>query len=209
MEQMDDTTPDMEANAEDYAPDFNSPYVNVKEYSDTGVNMMPALPAVQYVSLSSKSMGYELYCVVHASFSMFTTSFTDCLKYLYILAFTSGIKYAGSDDLHKIEVRAAGQTRIITLPAQPGYNYLENKGDLWKLTFDDDFHFTKCVTLNNIDRIVVRAGGNDGWNIDSIVTYVGAPGKGFRDATIDFNVFRWVDGNGAPSNTYFMLKKIH
>ena len=50
---------------------------------------------------------------------------------------------------------------------------------------------------------------NDGWNIDSIVTYVGAPGKGFRDATIDFNVFRWVDGNGAPSNTYFMLKKIH
>ena len=118
-------------------------------------------------------------------------------------------KYVTLNNIDCIVVRAGGNDgwNINSIITDLSGN--ENKGDLWKLTFDDDFPFTKCVTLNNIDRIVVRASGNDGWNIDSIVTYVGAPGKGFRDATIDFNAFRWVDDNGAPSNTYFMLKKIH
>ena len=106
-------------------------------------------------------------------------------------------------------MRAAGQTRVLQLPSVPGNHYLENKGDLWKLTFDGDFHFTKCVTLKNLERITIKAGGNDGWNIDSIVIYVGAPGHGFRDATIDFNVFRWIEGNGALTNMYFILKNIH
>ena len=134
---------------------------------------------------------------------------TACLKYLYILAFTSGKKNAGSDDAHEVEVRAAGQTRVLKLPNRPGNDYLEHMGDLWKLTFDGDLHFTRCVTLANLDHIAIEAGGNDGWNIDSIVTYVGAPGRGFRDASIDFNVFRWIDGNGAFSHRRFMLHNIH
>ena len=134
---------------------------------------------------------------------------TACLKYLYILAFTSGKVHAGSHDSHEVEVRAAGQTRVLQLPDLLGDDYLENKGDLWKLTFDDDLRFTQCVTLQNLDHIAIEAGGNDGWNIDSIVTYVGAPGHGFRDATIDFNVFRWVDGDGEFSHRRFMLHNIH
>ena len=132
---------------------------------------------------------------------------TVCLKYLYILAFTSGKKNAGSDDAHKIEVKAAGQTRVLKLPNQKGNDYLKNKGDLWKLTFDDDFHFDECVTLDNLEHIAIVAGGNDGWNIDSIVTYVGTAESRFMDLTANFNVFRWIDGDSTSSAKRFKLTK--
>ena len=33
--------------------------------------------------------------------------------------------------------------------------------------------------LANLDYIAIEAGSNDGWNIDSIVTFVGVPLFGF------------------------------
>ena len=131
-----------------------------------------------------------------------------CLRYLYILAFTSGKKYAGSDKSHEVEVRAAGQTRVIKLPNLPGDDYQKLKGDLWKLTFSGDLRFTRCVTLRNLDHVAIESGSNDGWNIDSIVTYVGATGRGFRELTHDFNIFRWIDGNGAASHRRYRLTNV-
>ena len=41
----------------------------------------------------------------------------------------------------------------------------------------------------------VEAGSKDGWNIDSIVTYVGVDRRNddFRQLTQDINAFKWVD----------------
>ena len=130
-----------------------------------------------------------------------------CLQSLYILAFTSGRKNAGSDMSHKVEVRAAGETKVIKLPNRPGNDYYPYKGDLWELTFKD-LGFSCCVTLKDLDHVAIESGGNDGWNIDSIVTYVNVTGHGFKELTHDFNVFRWIDGNGAASNRRFMLTKV-
>ena len=133
---------------------------------------------------------------------------TACLQDLYILAFTSGRKNAGSDKAHEIEVRTAGQTRVIKLPNLPGDDYKKDKGDLWKLTFRGDLKFYHCVTLKNIEHVAIESGSNDGWHIDSIVTYVGVHGS-FRELTRNFNAFRWIDGNGPASHRRFMLYSVH
>ena len=106
-------------------------------------------------------------------------------------------------------MRAAGQTREIALPNLPGDDYLRNKGDLWKLTFDGNFKFTGCVTVRNIEYVRIEEGSNDGWKIDSIVTYVRATGQScFTELTQNFNVNRWIDGNGAASHKHFTLTKV-
>ena len=64
------------------------------------------------------------------------------------------------------------------------------------------------MTLANLDHIAIEAGSNDGWNIDSIVTFVGTASRRFGVATINFNVFRWIDGDGAPSSRRFMLTNV-
>ena len=103
-----------------------------------------------------------------------------------------------ADASHEVEVRAAGQTRVIPLPDLPGNDYKLHKGDLWKLEFSRDFKFTRCVTLNNTVDVAIEAGSDDGWNIDSIVTYVGVDGR-FMELTHDFNVRRWIDSDGLLS----------
>ena len=133
---------------------------------------------------------------------------TECLQGLYILTFTSGVRRGGSDHQHSIEVRAAGQTKLIELPDLIGDDYLRDKGDLWKLSFKDDLGFTDCVTLRNLDYITIVDGSTDGWNIDSIVTYVCAKGH-CREATHDFDVFQWIDSDGEPKHERFKLTEVY
>jgi hypothetical protein len=47
--------------------------------------------------------------------------------------------------------------------------------------------------------------GNDGWNIETIVTLVSDSSNRLQVLTRDFNVFRWIDGNGAASHRRFDL----
>ena len=133
---------------------------------------------------------------------------TACLQSLYLLAFTSGITRGGSEHTHKVEVRAAGQTKLIDLPDLRGDDYLRNKGDLWKLSLKDDLGFIGCVTLRNLDGIAIVADSRDGWNIDSIASYVCAGGH-CREATHDFDVFQWIDTDGEPGHARFQLTEVY
>ncbi|MCG8623624.1 MAG: hypothetical protein MJE68_16730 [Proteobacteria bacterium] len=89
------------------------------------------------------------------------------------MAFTSGVDDAGSDTSHIIEVQTIGQVRNLVLYDRPGDDMQKNKGDLWKINFSD-FSFTDgCITIGEISGAsIVENNGNDGWNIDSIVTLV-------------------------------------
>ena len=131
-----------------------------------------------------------------------------CLHYLYIFAFTSGKANAESYEPHRVEVKTTEQTKYIQLPNTPGENYKENKGDLWKLEFDRDLGFTECVNLKGIQQVAIKAGSKDGWNIDSIVTYVGFVTRKeyFRQLTQDINAFKWVDDK--KSHVRFVLTKV-
>ena len=76
--------------------------------------------------------------------------------------------------------------------------------DLWKYNIAS-FHFPfSCVTISNIKKVSIIESGNDGWNIDSIVTLVGAGGR-FKVLTQDLDVYRWIDGNGHHTHRRFTL----
>ena len=49
----------------------------------------------------------------------------------------------------------------------------------------------------NIDSVAIVEGGNNGWNIDSVVTFGCITGAGCKQITQDMDVLAWVDGNTA------------
>ncbi len=111
------------------------------------------------------------------------------------MAFTSGIRNAGSDAGHAVEVQACGQVQKLPLYNRPGNDMLPNKGDLWKINFGD-FRFTSgCITLEGIQRVSIIESSNDGWNIDSIVTLVKDYRSGVQTLTQSRDVNRRIDGN--------------
>ena len=132
--------------------------------------------------------------------------YTDaCLTRLYVMAFTSGVDDAGSDTSHIVEVQAAGQVRSVVLYDRPGDDMQKNKGDLWKIDFSD-FHFTVgCITIDEINGVSIVENGNDGWNIDSIVTMVKDDDGGVEALTQDLDVFCWIDGDDLPQYRRFDL----
>ncbi len=131
-----------------------------------------------------------------------------CVDSLYILAFTSDLDHAGSDKSHEVVMSVKGVVGMTVLPNLPGDDYLKNKGDLWKLSLKNDFHVTySCVKKGDIDWIEIEEHSNDGWNIASIVTFL-RDGSLYEVATIDFNVNRWIDGDGPQSHKRFRLNKV-
>ena len=132
-----------------------------------------------------------------------------CLESLYIMAFTSDLKKAGSDVGHAVEIELAdGVTKLSLLPNLPGDDYLKHKGDLWKISFADDFLFDFCVMKYDIKSIAIMENGNDGWNIETIVTFIKS-GSDYQLATSDFHVNRWIDGNDDESRRYFELSLVY
>ena len=136
----------------------------------------------------------------------------NCIDWLYIMAFTSGVPDGGSDGVHVVEMRVSGETRPITrpvtLPNLPGDEYFPHKGDLWKLNLQNDFHFTSCVQLHEIEYIAIEEHNNDGWNIDSIVTILrddAGGAKYYQLATVDMDINRWIDGDGHYDHRRFEL----
>ncbi len=63
-----------------------------------------------------------------------------------------------------------------------------------------------CLKIRDIDSVQIHAYSNDGWNIGSIVTLV-ANKNHIELLTVDFNVNRWIDGNGYPEDKAFSLTR--
>ena len=132
-----------------------------------------------------------------------------CIKALYVMAFTSDLKYSGSNSPQDIEIRAGESTYKTQLPNLPGDDYQPNKGDLWKLSFEKNFYIDKCVTSDMVDYIAITGSSKDGWNIDSIVTLFVYDDQYSKVATINLDVHRWVDEDGAESHKQFELNRVY
>ena len=124
------------------------------------------------------------------------------------MAYTSSLNGAGSYDNHRIRLQANGVASTINLPNLPKKKFSPNKRDLWKLDLGDSFGFTSCITINDMEHISILQGGNDGWNIESIVTFAVVDQYIWSLTSADFNVNQWIDGDGANSYKEFTLSVI-
>ena len=77
---------------------------------------------------------------------------------------------------------------------------MNDKGYLW------EFKLPSCITLHAITRVTVIANGEDGWNIESIITLVRDSDDKIQLLTQDLGVNRWIDTNdGESEHINFML----
>ena len=146
-----------------------------------------------------------MYVHIHNTVLLHIFNVTDfCIKHLYVLAQTSNVPFAGTIGDHKIALQANGQLKTIILPSPSG-GLVQNKGDLWKLSLETDFGFTDCITVKQIENMALLENSNDGWHIDSIVTFLVVNPYYWALSSADFDVNRWVDKDGDPSYKQFIL----
>lgn len=127
------------------------------------------------------------------------------------MGFTSGLKYAGSDDNPFIEIDLYNhEERRVRFPDNPGDDMVKNKGDLWTISISHFGFQKKCINRGDVRKVAVMQGGNDGWNIKSIVTMVSTTGGKslYLPLTVDMNINRWIDGNGPDSQRELTLSKV-
>ena len=104
-----------------------------------------------------------------------------------------------------------GESKRVRLYNRPGDDMYPNKGDLWKFNIRS-FHFSKsCITKEDIRGVTIEQGGNDGWNIESVMTVLHTPSwpqQPYEVITANMHVGRWIDGNGRASQRKYALNKV-
>ena len=132
-----------------------------------------------------------------------------CYRELYVLAFTSGKNHAGSDDDAYLQItHKNGIVKHVQLYNRKGDDYSKNKGDLWKIKLSAFNFKDTCISRHDIKKLSLLHGGNDGWNIDSIVTFLKVRSNYYL-LSRDFNIFRWLDGNRSIRSRHFDLTLMH
>ena len=127
----------------------------------------------------------------------------SCLETLYVIAFTSGHSHGWTISRHRIWLQyGESREQLLTLYDRPGVDFESNKGDLWTFSLSP----YDCITLSSIQFVAVVANGNDGWNIESIVTLVSESAVNrIQVLTQNFGVFYWIDSDGDPFDRHFDL----
>ena len=132
-----------------------------------------------------------------------------CYRELYVLAFTSGRNHADSDDDAYLQIiHKNGEKKYVKLYDRKGDDYSKSKGDLWKIKLSTFKFKDTCISKSDIKKLSLLHGGNDGWNIDSIVTFLKVRSK-YCLLSRDFNIFRWLDGNRSIRSRHFDLTLVH
>ena len=124
------------------------------------------------------------------------------------MAFTSDLGGAGADKRHEIELRAQQQSVTKELYNLPKNDFEPHKGDLWKLSIRHSFGFTQCIQASDINHIKIKESSKDGWNIESIVTFVIFDNGGWQLSSADLNIYRWIDKDRQPSHKEFKLNLV-
>ena len=120
------------------------------------------------------------------------------------MAYTGRNRNAFTTDTPDVELQVGEEIKSVILPELPGEEFIANKGDLWRIDLAD-FGFTDtCVTKGDVQRITLVEGGNDGWLIDSVVTFLRTEDS-FTLLSSDIDVNRWIDGNGGSELERFNL----
>ena len=132
-----------------------------------------------------------------------------CADSIFLIAFTTHELYARTVDFPFLSLTLTnGAQRELRLRDNPGDEFHADDGDMWQIQISDfGFSGSTCVTYDSINRVTIRAGGNDGWQIDSIMTVLDTDGV-YKALTLDFRVRQWIDGDDKVSYLSFDLTKV-
>ena len=125
------------------------------------------------------------------------------------MATTSGLEDADSDDTHMIQIVAYGHTRQLLLYDLPGDDMQQHRGDLWVYDISWFLFPSYCVLSTDISSISIVAIGDDGWKIDSITTVAMMANSLPIFLTMDYNVNKWIDGDGSFFDRFFILRNVY
>ena len=128
----------------------------------------------------------------------------QCISHIYIMAFTSGVSHAGSDNSAHFEIKVGNQVKSIQLSDRPGNDYYPNKGDIWDYPLSS-FGIHTCTTPRDITGLAIIEGGNDGWNIQTIVVMASGTNPRYTVLSAAVGVNRWIDGNGSAQHKRYDL----
>ena len=67
----------------------------------------------------------------------------------------------------------------------------KNKGDLWEFEMEEFDFPGNCITMSSIEGVTIDEGGNDAWNIDTVVTIVREEEKSTNCLLL---IFMWTAG---------------
>ena len=131
---------------------------------------------------------------------------------IYVMGFTSDVRNAQSHDLPFLNLTLqTGETGKVKFPNHKGVDDMTKcKGDLWTFKISDfKFQFGTCVRkTSQISNVTILNGGNDGWNIESVVTILHWGSKYFT-LTADMYVNQWIDGNDELSRLQYDLTLVN
>ena len=132
-----------------------------------------------------------------------------CADNIYVIAFTTHAQHASTVNFPFIRLTLTnGAFRDLRLFDAPGAEFQHGVGDMWQLPISDfGFSGSTCVTYDSISQVTIREGGNDGWQIDSIMTVLDTDGV-YQALTLNFRVNRWVDGDDLSFYRSFDLTKV-
>ena len=134
-----------------------------------------------------------------------TTTAGSCINYLRVLAYTSNVKDSQTAGNHEIELKANGLAKTAKFSDFPD----KLRGNLWTLSLADDFGFAGCIRKKDVQGIAILPGNTNGWNIESIVTYVAGYKDDWELSSVDLDVNRWIDSNSEDSYKRFNLNLVN
>ena len=130
---------------------------------------------------------------------------SDCLKTIYVWAYTSTIDHSDSDESPTIEIAALNQVKSINLPDLPEDDYTKEKVDMFPIPMEWFGFSPSCVHPSDIVRITIVEDGDDGWNIGHILV-AGVMDKSQHDMLAEnMSANRWIDGDGGSADERFDL----
>jgi len=110
-----------------------------------------------------------------------------------VIAKTDGYEHAGTDDRPWLKLSINGNWREARFPDLPGDDYMRHKSD-W---FEWPAHqFHGFNDLDDLNGIIIRNGGNDGWQYEDISVFVEDENNNWHVLAMHHETNRWVDGDG-------------
>ena len=116
------------------------------------------------------------------------------MESIKLLVFATTHHFAPSKGPHGIVIE--------TYTELSGYDIVSS--DFWdrsanelQLNLQSDFRFTTCVRKRDIKRVSIVPLSTDGWNVQTIVTFVCDPFSDCSLLTQDLDINYWVDSDGS------------